>query len=78
MQVPYHGDFANANPSIIVRLRWWAREFRTALAAAPRPETPLCGAKAEWDDRTCVLPPHQGPHAFLAPDARPSTGKETP
>jgi hypothetical protein len=40
MQVPYHGDFANANPSIIVRLRWWAREFRTALAAAPRPETP--------------------------------------
>jgi hypothetical protein len=54
MQVPYHGDFANANPSIIVRLRWWAREFRTALAAAPRPETPpgewvaLCNEQSDW------------------------------
>jgi hypothetical protein len=32
MQVPYHGDFANAPPSVIVRLRWWSRELRAALA----------------------------------------------
>lgn len=31
MQVPYHGDFAGAGPSIVGQLRWWAREARNAL-----------------------------------------------
>lgn len=32
MHVPFHGDFANAVPSVIARLRWWAREFRASIA----------------------------------------------
>lgn len=28
MRVPFHGDFAGAQPSVISRLRWWARELR--------------------------------------------------
>jgi ADP-ribose pyrophosphatase YjhB (NUDIX family) len=28
MAVPFHGDFANANPSARDRLIWWARRFR--------------------------------------------------
>jgi hypothetical protein len=31
--VPFHGDFASANPSVMKRLRWWTREFRALLAA---------------------------------------------
>jgi len=31
MQVPYHGDFMSAPPSVRGRLRWWAREMRRAL-----------------------------------------------
>lgn len=30
-QVPFFGDFGNAPPSAIARLRWWAREARAAL-----------------------------------------------
>lgn len=30
--VPFHGDFAQAPPSMVSRLRWWAREMREALA----------------------------------------------
>lgn len=29
---PFHGDFAQAPPSMVGRLRWWARELRGALA----------------------------------------------
>lgn len=34
MRVPFHGDFASAYqiPSVISRLRWWAREFRASVA----------------------------------------------
>ena len=32
-QVPFHGDFAGAPPSVIGRLEWWAREFRARLAS---------------------------------------------
>jgi hypothetical protein len=32
MSVPFHGDFCNAPPSMLGRLRWWARELREALA----------------------------------------------
>lgn len=33
MQVPFHGDFAQAvrMPTVIGRMRWWVREFRRAL-----------------------------------------------
>lgn len=31
MQVPAHGDFVNATPSVLSRLSWWARAFREAL-----------------------------------------------
>lgn len=33
MHVPFHGDFSGALrlPSLIVRMRWWVREFKTAL-----------------------------------------------
>jgi BMFP domain-containing protein YqiC len=34
MLVPFHGDFANAAPSVRNRLRWWAREFREREATA--------------------------------------------
>lgn len=29
-QVPFHGDFAAASPSMLNRLRWWAQAFREA------------------------------------------------
>jgi hypothetical protein len=29
--VPFHGDFVNLPPSGVARLRWWAREARSAL-----------------------------------------------
>lgn len=37
MSVPFHGDFASAVqlPSVISRMRWWAREFKTALGPKP-------------------------------------------
>ena len=28
MQVPYHGDFAGANPSTLTSLGWWVRHFK--------------------------------------------------
>lgn len=28
MRVPFHGDFAFANPSTLSRLGWWARHFK--------------------------------------------------
>lgn len=33
MSVPFHGDFANVAhlPSIISRMRWWAREMRRVI-----------------------------------------------
>ena len=33
MSVPFHGDFASVAhlPSIISRMRWWAREMRRAI-----------------------------------------------
>jgi hypothetical protein len=34
--VPFHGDFASAGPSVMNRLNWWAREFRSALAERVR------------------------------------------
>jgi hypothetical protein len=30
-QVPFHGDFAQTPHSMVGRLRWWARELRSAL-----------------------------------------------
>lgn len=35
MSVPFHGDFASAPPSMLNRLRWWARELRRALGGTP-------------------------------------------
>lgn len=35
-QVPFHGDFAGAGPSVISRLRWWAERMRAALAHQPK------------------------------------------
>ena len=34
LQVPSHCDFVSAIqfPSIVVKMRWWVREFRAALA----------------------------------------------
>jgi chromosome segregation ATPase len=32
VQVPYHGDFAQVRPSVVMRLRWWGKAFREALA----------------------------------------------
>lgn len=32
MEVPFHGDFANAPPSVVSRFRWWVREMRSALS----------------------------------------------
>lgn len=36
MRVPFHGDFAAATqlPSLVGRMRWWAREMRKALDAS--------------------------------------------
>ncbi len=31
MQVPFHGDFASASPSVLGRLEWWARDLRGAM-----------------------------------------------
>ena len=28
IQVPFHGDFASANPSTLSRLSWWARHLK--------------------------------------------------
>lgn len=36
-QVPFHGDFAGAGPSVVTRLEWWARTLREA---APDPWHP--------------------------------------
>jgi hypothetical protein len=36
MQVPFHGDFASAPPSVVSRLRWWHRDLLAALDAAER------------------------------------------
>lgn len=38
MSVPFHGDFAGALrvPSMLSRVRWWARELRASLPAGPR------------------------------------------
>ena len=33
MQVPFHGDFGQATPSVRSRLRWHGRNINTALAA---------------------------------------------
>ncbi len=35
MQVSFHGDFAGAirSPSTVARMRWWAREIRSCIAA---------------------------------------------
>lgn len=35
MSVPFHGDFASVVqlPSVVSRMRWWAREMRRALPA---------------------------------------------
>lgn len=38
MQVPFHGDFAHVQPSVVGRLEWWARQARAAMA--PRAEEP--------------------------------------
>jgi hypothetical protein len=32
MHVPFHGDFAHTTPSVISRLRWWAKQFRHVLS----------------------------------------------
>lgn len=32
VQVPFNGDFMGAPMSTLIRLRWWVREFRDALA----------------------------------------------
>lgn len=37
MQVPYHGEFASAVPSVIRDLEWFVRAFDRALAPAPSP-----------------------------------------
>jgi hypothetical protein len=34
-QVPFFGDFAQAPPSLIARLRWWVRELRSSLGGMP-------------------------------------------
>lgn len=33
MSVPFHGDFASATqlPSVVGRMRWWAREMRKVI-----------------------------------------------
>jgi hypothetical protein len=31
MQVPFHGDFASAVPSVMRSLRWWADRMRVAI-----------------------------------------------
>lgn len=41
MQVPFHDDFANVPPSAVGRMRWWAREFRAALAEPTETPRPL-------------------------------------
>ena len=38
-QVSFFGDFANAAPSVLGRLRWWSRSFRQA-AQLPDKENP--------------------------------------
>lgn len=37
MGVPFHGDFASATqlPSVVARMRWWAREMRKATEGLP-------------------------------------------
>lgn len=30
-QVPFHGDFCAAGPSVMNRLEWWARQLSTAM-----------------------------------------------
>lgn len=46
MQVPYHDDFSNVNPSTVARLEWWAWEMRAALSAYDQTaaETPTAAA----------------------------------
>jgi hypothetical protein len=36
MHVPEGGDFVNAPPSVLLRLKWWTREIRRALAGETR------------------------------------------
>lgn len=30
-QVPFHGDFAGASPTVLNRLKWWIRELERTL-----------------------------------------------
>lgn len=55
-KVPFHGDFSHVPPSTVGRLRWWAREFRAALADT----APTKGEGAE--------PPCGGSRCFRAED----------
>jgi hypothetical protein len=45
MHVPEGGDFVNAPPSVLLRLKWWTREIRRALAGETR-EAPGTGIHA--------------------------------
>jgi hypothetical protein len=38
MQVPFHGDFASASPSVLGRLEWWARDLRSVMPASAKAE----------------------------------------
>lgn len=40
-QVPFHGDFSSVPPSVVGRLRWWAREMRSCLADKPSAQADL-------------------------------------
>jgi hypothetical protein len=40
MQVEFNGDFASAPMSTLLRLRWWVREFRDAIARMRKEPTP--------------------------------------
>jgi hypothetical protein len=40
MQVEFNGDFMGAPMSTLLRLRWWVREFRDAIAWERKEPTP--------------------------------------
>lgn len=68
MQVPFHGDFASAHqiPSVISRLRWWAREFRASIT------------KVEADMEKVPSPTHRTAGAMSTRGAEPLVLKIDP